>query len=158
MPYLEQAIALAVECHFQQVDKNNEPYILHSLRVMDSVRTSLKVRGVNLTSNQAHTIMACAVLHDVVEDTPATVEEISDRFGHTIGSIVDLLTRRERQSYRAYIDRLAVCKDASLIKKADLRDNLDLGRRGSMNESLAVRYAQAWHRLANGEWPCRKGL
>ena len=60
MPTLEEAIALATEAHRGRTDKNGAPYILHSLRVM--------------TRMQSETDTIVAVLHDVVEDTPVTIQ------------------------------------------------------------------------------------
>ena len=65
---LDRAIQLAVRSHAGQADKSGLPYILHPLRVMDSLR------GNTLD-------MVVAVLHDVIEDTEITAEYLRDTFG-----------------------------------------------------------------------------
>ena len=62
MATLERAIALAAQAHEGQVDKAGAPYILHPLRMMLSVDTP--------------EARVAAVLHDVVEDTPVSLEEL----------------------------------------------------------------------------------
>ena len=64
MATLEKAIAIAAAAHAGQVDKAGQPYILHPIRVMLSVTGS-------------HAQMA-AILHDVVEDTSVTVDQLVD--------------------------------------------------------------------------------
>jgi (p)ppGpp synthase/HD superfamily hydrolase len=59
---LERAIAIAAEAHAEQVDKAGAPYILHPLRMMLAVTTPVA--------------RMAAVLHDVVEDTSVTLEQL----------------------------------------------------------------------------------
>lgn len=68
--------------------------------------------------------MIAAILHDVVEDTAVTVEEIKLRFGEVVAEAVDALTRRDNETYAGYIKRLKPNHIARKIKLADLRDNL----------------------------------
>jgi len=67
MPTLEDAIAFAVEAHHGQKDKNGQPYILHPLRVM-----------LRLESERERIV---GVLHDVIEDTPTTLDDLLARDG-----------------------------------------------------------------------------
>lgn len=69
----------------------------------------------------AHTV---AALHDIVEDTPLTLDNLAF-FGVRVQRAVDALTRRPGETYHAYIDRV-VCDDvALLVKRADLLANLN---------------------------------
>ncbi len=80
---LQRAIHLAEEAHCQQVRKSGEPYCFHPLRVAHmAARHWMDFASV-----------ISALLHDVVEDTQTTLEEISALFGMEIGLLVDGLTK-----------------------------------------------------------------
>lgn len=112
---LEKAIALAVEGHTGQVDKANEPYILHPLRLM------MRVRGENAR--------IVAVLHDLVEDTETTLDDlVSEGFSPEIIAALDYLTHRETDDYESYILRIKGNPLARLVKLRDLEDNMDIRR------------------------------
>lgn len=116
MEPLEVAIGLAAEAHRGQLDKGGEPYILHPLRVM------LKM------ANDNERIVA--ILHDTVEDTAITKEQIALRFGNEIAEAVDALTRRDGEGYMDFIDRCGKNNLARTVKLGDIRDNLNLSRLG----------------------------
>jgi len=80
---LQKAIDLALEAHRRQVRKSGEPYFFHPLRVAHmAARHWMDFASV-----------ISALLHDVVEDTPTTLEDISEVFGMEIGLLVDGLTK-----------------------------------------------------------------
>ena len=115
MATLERALFLAVTAHLGQVDKSGAPYILHPLRLM--------LRA------QDDTARIVALLHDTVEDTPLTLEQLrQEGFSETILTVVDLLTHRPGQTYQEYIDRLQTDPLAVQIKLLDLEDNRDVRR------------------------------
>jgi len=115
MPTLEQAIELAARAHSGQVDKAGQPYILHPLRVM------LQVSGI-------HERMA-AVLHDVVEDTDLTLEDLTgEGFPEDVISAIEALTKREGETRIQAAERAAAHPIALVVKMADVTDNMDLGR------------------------------
>lgn len=99
----------------------NEPYIVHPATV------ALIVKSVPHTGE----MVAAAWLHDVVEDTPATTEEVRGMFGNEIASLVEMLTDVSRPEdgnrvKRKAIDRAHTAKaspEAKTIKLADLIDN-----------------------------------
>ena len=114
-PTLEDAIALARNAHAGQVDKAGAPYINHPLRM-----------ATTLESTEAKFV---AILHDVVEDTPVTLEDLrAAGYSPLIVAAVDSLTRREYETYEAFIQRAAANPITRQVKIADLRDNLDLSR------------------------------
>lgn len=120
-PTLEDAIALAVTCHRGQTDKVGQPYILHPLRVM------LAVHG--------DAAQMAAVLHDVVEDCGVTVADLRERgYPDDVIEAVDCLSRREGESYEAFIERLLPNPLARRIKLADLEDNLNVRRLPTVTE------------------------
>ncbi len=114
-PTLEDAILLATEVHRGQKDKGGAPYILHPLRVM------LRVAG--------DTEQMAAVLHDVVEDTWVTLEQLrKDGYPEAVVRAVDCLSRRKDEDYDAFVARINPNAVARRVKLADLEDNMDLSR------------------------------
>ena len=129
MATLERAIALAAEAHAGQVDKAGAPYILHPLRLLLAV--------------DAPTERIVAVLHDVVEDTLWTLEALrAEGFTREVLDAVEALTRRAGESYEAFIERVAANPLARRVKRADLADNLDLGRLPVVTEADLARLAR----------------
>jgi (p)ppGpp synthase/HD superfamily hydrolase len=137
MPTLEDAIALAVEAHRGQRDKAGQSYILHPLRVMMRLRTEPE--------------RMAAILHDVVEDTPYTLERLRALgYPEEVLGALDCLTKREGESYEAFIERLRPHPLARRVKLADLEDNMDVRRLPSVGPREAerlTRYRAAWSRL-----------
>lgn len=140
MPTLEDAIALAVAAHRGQRDKAHAPYILHPLRVM------LRLEG------EAERM--AAVLHDVVEDSHYTLEHLREQgYPEPVLEALECLTRREGESYEAFIERLRPNALARRVKLADLEDNMDVRRLetvGSKEAERLARYRAAWSRLKEG--------
>ncbi|WNG55301.1 HD domain-containing protein [Archangium gephyra] len=139
-PTLEDAIALAVEAHRGQRDKSGKTYILHPLRVMMRLETD--------------TERMVAILHDVVEDTPWTLERLRGLgYPEEVLSALDCLTKREGETYEAFIERILPHPLARRVKRADLEDNMDVRRLLAFTprdaERLA-RYRAAWARLQEG--------
>ena len=112
---LEQAMGIALKAHAGQPDKAGSPYILHPLRVMLALdRIEERIAG---------------VLHDVVEDTPLTLDDLrAAGIPEEAVRLVDLLTRRPGQGKRDYYRRIRPDPAARRIKLADLDDNLDARR------------------------------
>ncbi len=112
---LDKAIHIAAKAHEGQRDKAGQPYILHPLRVMFTLR------------NENERI--CAVLHDVIEDTDISLEYLKEAgFSEEILTALEALTKRAGESYDDFIDRVVKNKIASKVKLADLTDNMDLSR------------------------------
>ncbi|GIW40957.1 MAG: hypothetical protein KatS3mg076_1534 [Candidatus Binatia bacterium] len=124
--------------HRGQKDKAGEPYILHVLRVMTAMSDD--------TSRMA------AVLHDVVEDSHYTLEDLrAAGFPEEVLDAVDALTRRPGESYEAFVRRAAAHPVARRVKLADLEDNLNLRRLPSLTRrdlERLERYRAAWALLA----------
>jgi (p)ppGpp synthase/HD superfamily hydrolase len=98
-----------------------------------------------------------ALLHDVVEDTPITLQMLHVMgFDNGIVKAVDAMTRRKGEAYRDYIVRLAGNPMARAIKLADLEDNMSPERASRLPEaersSLAKRYESAKRYLTIREW------
>lgn len=106
---LNRAIIIATQAHAGQVDKGGNPYILHPLRVMLKMPDE-KTRIV-------------AVLHDVLEDTPLTLEDLrKEGFSEDILEALDHLTRREGESYKKFIRRAKQHPISRLVKLEDIED------------------------------------
>jgi len=115
MSTIERAIALAASAHAGQVDKAGQPYILHPLRVMLRVTTEEQ--------------RMAAVLHDVVEDTPVTFEELEVQgFSESMVEAVRTLTKLPGESRLAAAERAAANPIALAVKLADNAENMDLSR------------------------------
>jgi GTP pyrophosphokinase len=69
------------------------------------------------------TIVASALLHDVVEDTSITLQDIENYFGNNIACTVDALTRRKEENYYQFINRIRPEKYAPFVKLFDLLHN-----------------------------------
>ncbi len=119
---LEKAISIALTAHKGQVDKGVNPYILHPIRVMGSVKTIEE--------------KIIALLHDVVEDSNITIEQLKkEGFSESTLEAINLLTKTSDCSYEDYLLRIKSNKLALEIKKADLMDNLDNSRLAELNSS-----------------------
>jgi guanosine-3',5'-bis(diphosphate) 3'-pyrophosphohydrolase len=115
MATLERAIEIAAKAHAGQVDKAGQPYILHPLRLMLGVRTP-------------HERMA-AVLHDIVEDTPTTFDDlVAEGFPPEVVAAVRALTKTDGEKRIAAAHRAAADPVARVVKLADVADNMDLSR------------------------------
>jgi (p)ppGpp synthase/HD superfamily hydrolase len=137
MADLEDAILLAANAHRGQTDKAGAPYILHPLRMMLRMQTDAE--------------RMAAVLHDVVEDTPWTLDGLrAEGFPDEVMEAVDRLTRREGEPYDDFMRRAAEHPIARRVKIADLEDNLDVRRIAHVTEKDAerlTRYHRAWRSL-----------
>jgi len=115
MSTLERAIEIAAAAHAGQVDKAGQTYILHPLRVM------LRVAAGNE--------QMAAVLHDVVEDTSVTLEQLAlEGFPQEVLEAVEALTKRPGESRLQAAARAAAHPVARAVKLADNAENMDLTR------------------------------
>lgn len=121
----EEALEFAAKAHGAQQRKySEEPYIEHPKRVAEIVRTV-----------QHSSEMICAAyLHDVVEDTPVSLQEIEENFGKEVAALVDELTdefvkekyphlNRKRRKEREVARQAKISPKAKTVKLADVIDN-----------------------------------
>ena len=115
MATLKDAVSLATKAHQGQKDKAGATYINHPLRVMSRMNTDEEKMA--------------AVLHDVVEDTSVTLQNLRVAgYPKSVVDAVDALSRRKGETYEQFIERLKPNALARKVKIADLEDNMDLGR------------------------------
>ena len=87
MTNLDKAIEFAAQVHKGMIRKgNNQPYIFHPLEVLSLV---------SMMTNDEE-ILAAAVLHDTVEDTPATIDDIKSQFGERVAKLVGYQSEDKR--------------------------------------------------------------
>ena len=116
---LERAIEIAARTHAGQTDKGGAPYILHPLRVM--LRVMLRV------APGAQQIVA--VLHDVVEDSDVTFEDLErEGFAAEVISGLRSVTKVAGESYEDFVARAARDPVGKAVKLANLMENSDLSR------------------------------
>ena len=87
---LHEAFEFAREAHKHQRRKSGEPYILHPIAV-----AAIAAGEINLDVNS----VIAAFLHDVVEDTPHTIDEIQQRFGDDVAFLVKVVTKQKKEKY-----------------------------------------------------------
>jgi (p)ppGpp synthase/HD superfamily hydrolase len=137
VPSLEDALALAAQAHKGQIDKAGEPYILHPIRLM-----------LRVPDEPARIV---ALLHDVIEDTPTTMDDLrAAGYPEDVLAALDCVTRRHDETYEEFIDRIAPNELARRVKLADLADNMDLSRLPEITEkdrNRLERYKAAWAKL-----------
>jgi len=124
---LERAIEIAQEAHKGVKDKGGHDYIHHPIRVMHAM------------SNDQEKIVA--ILHDVVEDSDWTFDRLKEEgFEDSVIESLRCVTKySEEEDYQEFIKRAATNKIATKVKMADIEDNLDLSRLGTLTEKDLTR-------------------
>ena len=121
---VEKAFYLAVNAHCNQRRRTGEPYIYHPIEVATIAADDI---GLGRTS------IVCALLHDVVEDTEYTLEDIESMFGETVAHIIDGLTKLDKvegaeslqaENFKKIISTLSTDIRVVLIKLADRLHNM----------------------------------
>jgi GTP diphosphokinase / guanosine-3',5'-bis(diphosphate) 3'-diphosphatase len=115
---VHRAYEVASEAHAGQTRDEGSPYIAHPVRVAVSLVDELKVFSSKL--------ICSALLHDVIEDSDTTREDVSKIFGEQIAEIVWLLTKLEEVSLREYLSKIEAAADtgAPIVKLCNRLDNL----------------------------------
>ncbi|WP_040325631.1 HD domain-containing protein [Aurantimonas manganoxydans] len=133
MATIERARAIAGSAHAGQVDKAGADYITHPLRVCDAI-----------IGEEARIV---ALLHDVVEDSDWTLQGLREEgFSDTVVDAVEALTHRAGEDYFDAVRRARANDLARAVKLADLADNSDRTRLGTVtadDERRLMRYAEA---------------
>ena len=115
MSTLERAIEIAIAAHAGQLDKAGQPYIFHPIRVMNRVGDDYE--------------KMTAVLHDVVEDTAITLENlVREGFPDEVLRAIDALTKRPGETRLEAAMRAALDPIGRAVKLADNAENMDLSR------------------------------
>jgi len=132
MATLEKAIRIAAKAHEGSRDHHGAAYILHPLRLMMAV--------------EDENAKIVAVLHDVVEDTPTTLEDLRDEgFADAVLAALDCVTHREGERYADYVARCKRNPLALAVKLADLRDNSRIDR-AILRDEKVEKDTKRWRR------------
>ncbi|MEJ6786110.1 MAG: RelA/SpoT family protein [Bacteroidota bacterium] len=150
---IRKAFDLALEAHKPMRRKSGEPYIYHPIAV---AKIAAEEIGLGTTS------IVCALLHDVVEDTDITIEEIEAQFGTKVANIIDGLTKisgvfdtssPQAENFRKMLLTMANDVRVILIKLCDRLHNMrtlehmsDKGQLKIASETTFI-YAPLAHRL-----------
>ena len=150
---IRKAFDLALEAHRPMRRKSGEPYIYHPIAV---AKIAAEEIGLGTTS------IVCALLHDVVEDTEITLEEIEAQFGSKVANIIDGLTKisgvfdtssPQAENFRKMLLTMANDVRVILIKLCDRLHNMrtlehmsDKGQLKIASETTFI-YAPLAHRL-----------
>lgn len=133
---LAKAISLTGELFRNVVDKGGKPYMLHCIFVMNGVR------------HLGQDVMTAAVLHDVVEDTDITYDDLI-RMGYNqrVCYILTFLTHdKEKDTYDEYIQKMIDCIEAMKIKKVDLEHNSSITRLKKIDPDKTNKQIAKYHK------------
>ena len=125
-PKTKIALKLCFEAHKEQVDKSGMPYVFHPFHLAEQMNT------------EETTIVA--LLHDLVEDTDYTIEDLVDMgFDKSITDAIALMTHADNVAYMDYVRAIKDNPIAKTVKLADLKHNSDLTRLETVDEKALSR-------------------
>ena len=125
-----EAMKLAYQAHHGQVDKGGIPYIFHPYHLAEQMEDEYTT--------------CVALLHDVVEDTEITLEDLAAIFPKEVVEAVALMTHREGEPYLAYVARIKENSIARTVKLADLRHNTNETRLEDASEETLAYYREKY--------------
>jgi (p)ppGpp synthase/HD superfamily hydrolase len=139
-----KAYSLIEKQFASKTDLAGEPYLDHLCRVADIAGKSAVPRiqpifGGGYDSVYANKLEVIGLLHDILEDTDITKQYLIDEFGQEIADVVEILTRKKHEKYDDYIVRISANTTATIVKIADLTDNMDIKRLNVLTETDIVR-------------------
>ncbi len=122
----KKALRLSFNAHKDQVDKSGMPYVYHPFHLAEQ-----------MDSEETVTV---ALLHDVVEDTDYTMEDmIAMGFPKSVTDALALMTHDNAVPYMDYIAKIKANPIATAVKLADLRHNSDTSRLETIDETVLRR-------------------
>ena len=117
----KKALRLCFDAHKDQVDKTGLPYVFHPFHVAEQMTDEIST--------------VCALLHDVMEDTDCTPEDLRTMgFPQEVIEILLLLTHDPSVPYMDYVKKIGTNPVAKQVKLADLKHNSDLSRMDTVDE------------------------
>lgn len=127
---VRKAYETAEAAHDGQTRDEGTPYIIHPLRVAVSLVEEIGVHSPEL--------VCAALLHDVIEDSDVTRDQIAGTFGERVATVVWLLTKLEGTSLQDYLAAIEDAADtgAALVKLCDRLDNLRFLARSPRTEKI----------------------
>ena len=135
----KKALKLCFEAHKEQVDKTGMPYVFHPFHLAEQMDDEIST--------------VCALLHDVIEDTDITFENLLDMgFPKEVINVLKLLTHEDSVPYMDYVSKISTNSVAKKVKIADLTHNSDVSRLDFVDEYAVKRnqkYQEALRILTN---------
>lgn len=132
-PITKKAMKLCFQAHKDQTDKSGIPYVFHPIHLAEQM------------IDEDTTVVA--LLHDVVEDTEYTIEDLSAMgFNNLVLDAIKLLTHTDSIPYMDYVAKIKTNPIAKAVKLADLAHNSDITRMDVVDEKAIARvekYAKA---------------
>ena len=117
----KKALKLCFEAHKNQVDKTDMPYVFHPFHLAECMDDEIST--------------VCALLHDVIEDTDYTFDDLRGMgFPEEVIEALTLLTHDPAVPYMDYVKIIATNPTAKKVKIADLKHNSDLTRMNEIDE------------------------
>lgn len=134
---INKALNIAYKAHHGQKDKGNVPYIFHPYHIAEKFNNE--------------TDICVAIMHDVLEDTFVSKEELEGYFPKEVIEPLVLLTRSTHDTYFEYIKNICSNPIAQKVKMEDIKHNLVFERiqDKTRNEKLEKRYLKALEILKN---------
>lgn len=115
-----KAMKIAFDAHINQLDKSGVPYIYHPIHLAEQAKTEEEC--------------IVALLHDTVEDTDITFEDLEKEFPETVIDALKLLTHDKEVEYMEYVRNIKSNPIARNVKLLDLKHNSDETRLENMSE------------------------
>lgn len=141
----KKALKLCFAAHKDQTDKSGMPYVFHPFHLAEQM------------PDEDTTIVA--LLHDVIEDTPYTLDDLRVMgFNEQVLDALALMTHDKRIPYMDYVAKIKGNKIARTVKLADLKHNSDLSRLYNVDEKAMKRiekYRQAIALLSEPDPSCQ---
>ena len=113
----KKAMNIAYDAHHGQYDKGGVPYIFHPIHLAEQMDTEDEC--------------IVALLHDVVEDTDVTFEDLEKDFSKEVMDALRLLTHDKDEDYMEYVKKIKTNEIARKVKMEDIMHNYDKTRIGS---------------------------
>ena len=128
-PLTKKALKLCFEAHKDQTDKTGLPYVFHPFHLAEQM------------TDEYTTVTA--LLHDVVEDTDYTLNDLKEMgYPDEVIQALSLLTHDDGSEYMEYVKRLKSNPIARAVKLADLKHNSDLSRYDTIDNQAIKRTAK----------------
>lgn len=125
-PLTKKALRLCFEAHKEQTDKTGLPYVFHPFHLAEQMTDEIST--------------VCALLHDVVEDTDYSLEDLLKMgYPSEVIDVLRLLTHDPEVPYFEYVKAISVNPIAKQVKLADLAHNSDVSRLDEIDERAVAR-------------------
>ena len=123
----KKALKICFNAHKDQVDKSGLPYVFHPFHLAEQMNSEDEV--------------CAALLHDVVEDTDITFEDLEkEGFNNKVIDALKLLTHDDDTPYMEYVKKIKLNDIARKVKLADLKHNTDLTRLDLTFQQIPYKY------------------